>query len=181
MSVKYCCRIYPFILFFVTNNEFYSNIWNSHALVNFDTYSSWTVKKDKGKGKYGNSAGRGSFSFKQREVTNRGSLLCFDQKETSLHQAERSFLISMERIAELGGKLGYLVIMSRSERDNKSSRMQATLSRSDHRLVRIRTNWILMRDVLVQCKKLYWKASKMPLNSNFFNNWEIELQTAICR
>lgn len=46
----------------------------------------------------------------------------------------------MKKIAELGGKLGYLVIMSRSERDNKSSRVHVTPSRSDHSLRRIRTN-----------------------------------------
>lgn len=111
--------------------------------------------------------------------SDRGSPLCFGQKGTGLHQAERYFLISMKRIAELGGKLGYLVIMSRSERDNKSSRVQATLSRSDCSLGRIRTNWILMRDILVECKMSYWKACKMSLNSNFISKWEREIQTAI--
>lgn len=78
----------------------------------------------------------------------------------------------MKRIAELSGKLGYLVIMSKSEKDNKSRRVQATLSRSDYSLGRIRTNWILMRHVLVECKKTL-------LNSNFIRNWEIQIQTAI--
>jgi len=44
------------------------------------------------------------------------------RKEVCINQRE-IFLICMKRIAELGGKLGYLVIMSRSERDNKSSRV----------------------------------------------------------
>lgn len=61
-------------------------------------------------------------------------------KETGQYQAERYFLICMKRIAELSGKLGYLVIMSKSEKDNKSRRAQATLSRSDCSLGRIRTN-----------------------------------------
>lgn len=85
----------------------------------------------------------------------------------------------MKRIAELGGKLGYLVIMSKSEKDNKSRRVQATLSRSDCSLGRIRTNWILMRHVLVECKKPCWKASKTPQNSNFISNRAIQIQTAI--
>lgn len=93
------------------------------------------LKANKGKGKYENSAEENSCSFKERD--DRGSQLCFVKKETD---AERYFLISVKRIAELAGKLGYPVIMSRNERDNKSSRMQTTLSRSDHSLGMIRTN-----------------------------------------
>lgn len=88
----------------------------------------------------------------QGEVTNMMATFFSNQKETGLCQAERYFLICMKRIAELSGKLGYLEIMSKSEKDNKSGRVRATLSRSDCSLGRIRTIWILMRQVLVECK-----------------------------
>lgn len=32
-----------------------------------------------------------------------------------------------------------------------------------------------MGDILANSKNPYWKASKVPLNTDFISNWEIEI------